>query len=391
VWLDGLYATDIGASNAVPGALSLVLTNTEVFLEIMVGGTTLSPRERIVSVAYALVAAGVSDGGISSSMLADDAVTSAKIADGSISNLDLSPGAVTGSSILDGSLTGFDVADGSISNTDVAANTFWETDGNTGTVAGTHFVGTTDEQPLELHIHGERIAEFRKRIPSSEPIVLLGWRENSIDGVSDGSTISGGGSSFPGSHNAISNGSYDTINRRGGGEKQNPRPGQFRDRGRSRTHHGRLSLFHYRRREWKFDPGGFRKRGDCGRLCDTHQHQFHWLCGRRWLAAIGLKSKYSFIGGGFDNRIKDDAECAIIVNGQANDVFSGSRYGVIGGDWNNNVGTDSSYSIIASGRNNDIGSNSTYAVVGGGLDNDVAADSSSATIGGGVFNDIGSG
>ncbi len=334
VWLDGLYATDIGASNAVPGALSLVLTNTEVFLEMMVGGTTLSPRERIVSVAYALVAAGVPDGGISSSMLADDAVTSAKIADGSISNLDLSPGAVTGSSILDGSLTGFDVADGSISIADVAINTFWETGGNTGTVAGAHFVGTTDEQPLELHIHGERIAEFRKRIPSSEPIVLLGWRENFIDGVSDGSTISGGER----------------------GEKQNSRPGQFRDRGRSRTHHGRLSSFHYRRREWKFDPGGFRKRDDCGRLCDTHQHQFHWLCGRRWLAAIGLKSKYSFIGGGFDNRIKDDAECAIIVNGQANDVFSGARYGVIGGGWNNNVGPDSSYSIIASGRNNDIGS-----------------------------------
>lgn len=53
--VDGLYSTYIG-DNTVFGTLDDALTNTMVYLEPVVNGTALSPRERFVSVPYAAVA-----------------------------------------------------------------------------------------------------------------------------------------------------------------------------------------------------------------------------------------------------------------------------------------------------------------------------------------------
>jgi len=36
------------------------------------------------------------------------------------------------------------------------ASTFWRITGNTGTIAGTHFLGTADNQPLEFKVNGQR-------------------------------------------------------------------------------------------------------------------------------------------------------------------------------------------------------------------------------------------
>ena len=48
------------------------------------------------------------------------------------------------------------VADGSLTAADLNAatfsNTFWKVDGNVGTTPSTHFLGTTDNQPLELKV-----------------------------------------------------------------------------------------------------------------------------------------------------------------------------------------------------------------------------------------------
>ncbi len=51
--VDGLYSTHIG-DDTVLGSLTNALTNTAVYLELTVGSETLSPRERLVSVPYAL-------------------------------------------------------------------------------------------------------------------------------------------------------------------------------------------------------------------------------------------------------------------------------------------------------------------------------------------------
>lgn len=51
--VDGLYATLLG-DNTIFGDLATALTNAEVWIEVAVNGVALSPRERMVSVAYAL-------------------------------------------------------------------------------------------------------------------------------------------------------------------------------------------------------------------------------------------------------------------------------------------------------------------------------------------------
>jgi len=55
--VDGLYSTFIG-DNTVFGSLTNAMTNAMVYLELTVNGSTLSPRERLVSVPYALNAGG---------------------------------------------------------------------------------------------------------------------------------------------------------------------------------------------------------------------------------------------------------------------------------------------------------------------------------------------
>ena len=55
-----------------------------------------------------------------------------------------------GSSFIGGDFVGNFIGNGS-SLTDV-----WHTGGNFGTTAGMNFVGTTDNQPLELHVNGFR-------------------------------------------------------------------------------------------------------------------------------------------------------------------------------------------------------------------------------------------
>jgi len=49
---DGLYAVQIGASNAM--SATTFRDNATTYLELTVGATTFSPRERIFSVGYAL-------------------------------------------------------------------------------------------------------------------------------------------------------------------------------------------------------------------------------------------------------------------------------------------------------------------------------------------------
>lgn len=60
VVVDGLYSTFIG-DDTLSGSLQNALTNAEVWVETEVDGTILLPRQRLASVAYALMAAGGGD------------------------------------------------------------------------------------------------------------------------------------------------------------------------------------------------------------------------------------------------------------------------------------------------------------------------------------------
>jgi hypothetical protein len=76
--------------------------------------------------------------------------------------------------------------------------TGWSLSGNSGTTAGTNFLGTTDETALELKVNGERALRIE---PSTDgngnvlPIanIIGGTPTNSVSSGIEGATISGGG------------------------------------------------------------------------------------------------------------------------------------------------------------------------------------------------------
>ena len=88
----------------------------------------------------------------------------------------------------------------------------WQTTGNAGTVAGGNFVGTTDNQPLEFHVNGERALRLEPGVVF-EPNVIGGAENNSVGSGYGGVTIAGGFGNTASGADAVSGGGYEnTVN-----------------------------------------------------------------------------------------------------------------------------------------------------------------------------------
>ncbi|GEM_PF-3230862 len=109
--VDGLYEYELGQNTTASG-LSKNLLGGDVWVETVVGGQTLTPRQRLNASPYAVVAYTVRTGSITASKIANNAVDSDNIQNGSIEAEDLSEGAVDSSAILDGSILAEDIAPG---------------------------------------------------------------------------------------------------------------------------------------------------------------------------------------------------------------------------------------------------------------------------------------
>jgi hypothetical protein len=72
------------------------------------------------------------------------------------------------------------------------AENFWQTTGNAGTTPDANFVGTTDNQPLELRVHGVRALRLEPNTKGA-PNVIGGAPINYVSSGSVGATIGGGG------------------------------------------------------------------------------------------------------------------------------------------------------------------------------------------------------
>ncbi len=75
----------------------------------------------------------------------------------------------------------------------------WSLTGNAGTVAGTNFLGTTDNTPLHIQVNGQRALRI---VPASDtlfgPSIVGGYGLNAVSDADDSATIAGGGrSGFP--------------------------------------------------------------------------------------------------------------------------------------------------------------------------------------------------
>jgi hypothetical protein len=271
----------------------------------------------------------VLSGVVESSKLADGAVTSAKIAGG----------AVTGAHIANGSISAGDV------NASSFATAFWKADGNAGTTPGTHFLGTTDNQPLEFKVNGQRALRLEPK-PFGAVNLIGGFAGNFVSSLVNGSTIGGGG--MAGGSNAVF-GRFATI---GGG--------------RSNAIHTAADFT---------TVGG-------GHQNLVQQGALHAVIGGGLQNVIGIDSVHAAIGGGYWNT--NSATSATIAGGVVNRIETNSVSGAISGGSSNIVQFDSQHAVIGGGLQNTIEWGSSYATIGGGVRN--VAEAPWATVPGGADN-----
>jgi len=314
----------------------------QYWLEVEVNGAALSPRVQLTSAAYSLNAQSVADGAVTESKIAFNAVTTSKIHDNAVTGSKIPNGQVVRS--INGKTDDVTLVEGAnvtitpsgsaltISSTDTTGND-WSLTGNAGTNPLTNFLGTTDNQPLELRVNDLRI--LRLESSTTSPNIIAGHKDNSLLPGVYGATIGGGGST--GSPNKI-NSNFSTI---GGGA--------------SNTTNG------------SYDTVG----GGQGNVTSMSGST---VAGGTHCAAI---STNAFVGGGAYNMVS-------------------ARYGTIGGGGpatgetaGNSVLDD--YGTVGGGQHNQAGSlagtseDAANSTVGGGKEN--TASGYSSTIAGGEYND----
>lgn len=308
---------------------------------------TLSPRQPITATPYSIRAANVDASGLAGTIPSSSlsGIYTAPVTFdnpsnsyngtfyGSFLGLSFIGGSFAGSFIGNGSglanLNGSQITSGTIPA--AALNNAWRPIGNSGTIPGTHFVGNTDNKPLEFRINNQRVL-FIGTNANGAPNLVAGSPANSITGTNiEGSTIAGGGLGFyPNTITA----SYATI---GGG------------------------TFHTVNGVWSTIAGG---RDNV------------------------VQADHSTIAGGRGNIIRPFSEYATIAGGGFNVVNSNSSFGTIGGGYFNGI-HDSYATTIGGGQQNNIGANSIAGTIGGGEANRIATNSYGATIAGGGVNNIG--
>ena len=183
---NGLFTVSLDFGNQFPGA------NRWLEIEARTNGagsfTTLVPRQQLTSTPYAVTAGNLS-GTVAASGLSgtySSAVTFSNAANSFSGN---------GSGLT--SLDASQLATGTVPDARLAANIartnqVWLLNGNTGTTAGANFLGTKDQQPLELKVGGLRTLRFEFNT-NGAPNVIGGSPVNTVSAGVVGATISGGG------------------------------------------------------------------------------------------------------------------------------------------------------------------------------------------------------
>ena len=209
----------------------------------------------------------------------------------------------------------------------------WQLAGNTGTANG-NFLGTTDNQPLEIRVGGGRAGLIS---PSNgSPNIVFGPAQNGISNTTAGASILGGINNTIGT-----NSSYSVI----GGGQQN----------------------------------------------SILNNADHSVLGGGYKNSIQTNASDSYLGGGSQNSIFSTASYSFLGGGQYNSIQSGANQSFIGGGYQNIIHTSATASVIAGGYNNTIQTGTSTSFIGGGYDNTLYANAVNSVLGGGYINSLNAG
>ena len=216
---NGLFTVTLDFGNQFPGAARWL----EIGVRTNGGGfTALAPRQALTSAPYAITAGNLSGsvlaaqitGTVPLAQLPGNLVTNGQTGvtlGGTFSGngaglTNLNAANLTGTladarlsanvSLLGNSIASAEITDGTIAAVDVDVTsfntTFWRAAGNAGTTPGTHFLGTTDNQALELKVNGARALRLEPNT-NGAPNMIGGSAVNYVGTGIFGATIAGGG------------------------------------------------------------------------------------------------------------------------------------------------------------------------------------------------------
>ena len=339
-----------------------VFTGDARWLEIGVrtnGGAAfapLAPRQPLTPAPHALFApnAGTASSAATALGVANNAVTSPGIASGQVvKSLNGLKDVVTLAAGANLTLT----PSGQILT--LSTPTDWHLGGNSGTTPGATFLGTTDTQPLELKVNGQRALRLEPTTNSSDAANLIaGHSANSVSPGVVGASIGGGGTPDFG-HLGMYNypnrvtGDYGTV---GGGAGNTS--------GATATIGG------------GYGNGATNASVVAGGMANTADGTYSAIGGGQRNHTVAWQST---IAGGAFNRT--DGEFATIGGGQDNTIWANASHAVIGAGHFNTIAANAESATISGGESNRA--SAPFASVGGGAANQAMGPG--AFVGGGGF------
>ncbi len=401
---NGLFTVTLDFGNQFPGAGRWleIAVQTNGFNSF----TTLAPRQPLTPTPYAITAGNVS-GVLSNSSLPANAVF---------------PGVVAASSFT-GNGAGVTNVNAATLN-GIPSGNFWQLGGNN--VGAGKFLGSTNNQPLELRVNNQR--GLRLETGGSNSVnVIGGYAGNSVAaGVASATVAGGGAGDYDGNvHPNRVEADGGTVS---GGIQNVIQPtaifatiaGGLSNLIETNAYvatigGGNLNLIQSQSPQATIAGGAYnwiKPAAAAATIGGGNQNTIeanavNATIGGGTLNTIQILATSATIGGGQNNNILAGSDSSVISGGSNNQIATntplatigggvgntiqgGSDYTLIGGGSNNKIATDSPYATIAGGFANDISSNSAYSAIGGGNNNYIEAASEAATIAGGYANHIGS-
>jgi hypothetical protein len=425
-----------------------IFTGTNLWLEIAVrtngaaGFSTLSPRRQLTPTPYAIFANSANNlvGPLGSAQLTGTYSSPVNFNNGADTFDGTFFGQFYGSTFTGGTFTGAFLGNGSgLAGVNAAtlgglgATNFWKTTGNAGAIPGPNFLGTTDNQAMELKVNGTRALRLEPNT-NGAPNVIGGSPNNFVSPGVGGATISGGGAvnSFGSSYTNSVMGDFGTVggglqNTSSGGEATvgggygNTSSGGFAivGGGYGNTNSGTVATVGggyvninngYAATigggegnviqpgvTWWSTIGG-------GRLNSVQSNNYSAVIAGGEKNSILPNASYSFIGGGLVNAAAgayatvgggsanlNGSDYSTIAGGANNTNQANTSFSAIGGGWLNLIQDGADQSVIAGGNAGQIQSGARESFIGGGYANTIQTNAGGSVIGGGVLNVISNG